>query len=215
MQLCSRCRITDLSIVAETPALEAKALQAGAISASFVLRRGECLAVQGPSGSGKSRLLRALADLDPAAGEVWTEGLPRDSMPAPVWRRRVCYVPAEPGWWAETVEEHFIDWTTASVRAPELGLAKECGSSLVRRLSTGERQRLAVLRALSVGPAVLLLDEPTSALDEAATNDLERLLAREQTGGTALLWVTHSTEQARRVASRRLIIDSSELREAN
>ena len=76
---------------------------------SFSLADGTCVAVKGPSGAGKTLLMRAIADLDPNEGRVTLNGEDRALIPAPLWRRRVIYVPAEPGWWAETVGEHFGD----------------------------------------------------------------------------------------------------------
>ena len=69
---------------------------------SFSVPAGECLAVEGPSGAGKTRLLRAIADLDPAEGYVFLDGAERREMRAEHWRRRVRYVAAEPAWWAPT-----------------------------------------------------------------------------------------------------------------
>ena len=69
---------------------------------SFEIAEGECLAVEGASGSGKTRLLRALADLDPVEGLVFLDGAERDEVPAPQWRQLVRYVAAEPGWWSDT-----------------------------------------------------------------------------------------------------------------
>ena len=69
---------------------------------------GECVAVMGPSGAGKSIFLRAIADLDPSNGEVTLDGAARSAMAAPDWRRKVALVPAESGWWADIVGEHFI-----------------------------------------------------------------------------------------------------------
>ena len=66
---------------------------------------GECIAVTGPSGSGKSLFLRMIADLDPSEGEVFLDGAERRSLPAPAWRRRVVYIAAEPGWWSETLAD--------------------------------------------------------------------------------------------------------------
>ncbi len=62
---------------------------------SFAVERGECVALSGPSGCGKTLLLRALADLDPAEGTVLLDGQNRDSMPAPQWRRKAGWLPAE------------------------------------------------------------------------------------------------------------------------
>src|SRR5512143_140110 len=80
---------------------------------SFELSAGECIAVQGPSGSGKSLLLRAIADLDPNQGQLRLNGLAREGMTGPAWRRQVTYVPTESGWWSDRVGEHFADWERA------------------------------------------------------------------------------------------------------
>ena len=72
------------------------------LAASFDLDAGECVAVRGPSGSGKTQLLRAIADLDPNEGTVLLDGTPRETVPAPAWRRLVAYLPAEPGWGQDT-----------------------------------------------------------------------------------------------------------------
>src|SRR5215472_15862947 len=133
--------------------------------ASLSLAAGECIAVKGPSGAGKTLLLRAIADLDPNQGLVSLEGRDRSTIPGPEWRRLVGYVPAEPGWWADTVGEHFNECMAALPLIRKLGFPEEVKAWPIGRLSTGERLRLALVRALIMQPKVLLLDEPTAALD--------------------------------------------------
>ena len=163
----------------------------------FSLNAGECLAITGPSGAGKSLLLRMLADLDDHAGEALLDGVPCSSLPAPDWRRQVRYVAAEPGWWHDAVGPH---WGRVATPPGDLlaGLALPPGilERAVTLCSTGERQRLALARALLGRPPVLLLDEPTGALDEDSTARAERLLAEAMAGGTAIVLVTHATRQA-------------------
>lgn len=178
---------------------------------SFQLERAEISSLAGPSGSGKTLLLRALADLDESHGRVELEGRPRETFDAPEWRRRVGLLPAEPGWWAPTVREHFIEWDR--IDPARLGLPPSIGEAPVSRLSTGERQRLALLRLLEGEPDVLLLDEPTSALDADSTAAVESLISERRARGTAVLWAGHDKEQALRVASRRFEIVSGRLRE--
>ena len=79
------------------------------------------------------------------------------------------------------------------------------------RLSTGERQRLALLRALTPDTRVLLLDEPTPALDAGSTALVEELLRRQLGQGVTLLLVTHSPAQAYRLASRHLDMQDGRL----
>ncbi|KRQ04891.1 ABC transporter ATP-binding protein [Bradyrhizobium manausense] len=172
------------------------------ISVSFDLQDGECVALQGPSGVGKTVLLRAIADLDPNEGTVRLDGALREQMPAPAWRKRVTYLATEPGWWSETVQEHFTAWNDALSLVKCLGLPEDCGPWAVQRLSTGERQRLGLVRALMLRSRVLLLDEPTSALDTASTAAVESLIAARIADGTSVVWSTHDDAQARRVSSR-------------
>ena len=81
----------------------------------------------------------------------------------------------------------------------------------ISRLSTGERLRLAVVRALMVQPKVLLLDEPTAALDPVSVAAVESLIATRVRAGRAVLWVTHDDEQAKRIARRLLVVKAGQV----
>jgi putative ABC transport system ATP-binding protein len=181
--------------------------------ASFSLSAGQCVAVRGPSGAGKTLLLRAIADLDPNEGLVTLDGRDRSTIVGPEWRRLVGYVPAEPGWWADTVGEHFGEWAAAFAFVRDLGLSEETKGWPITRLSTGERLRLALIRALMMRPKVLLLDEPTAALDAAPVAAVEALIGARVRAGLAVWWVTHDAQQAKRVAHRRLVVEGGQLRE--
>jgi putative ABC transport system ATP-binding protein len=174
----------------------------------MALAEGECLAITGPSGAGKSLFLRMIADLDPSQGEVFLDGMERRSMPAPAWRRRVVYNAAEPGWWHETIAEHFHGDTLRFARdiAPRLALATGLFDAPVVQLSTGERQRMALIRTLSLTSPVLLLDEPTGALDQESTERVEVLLRERLAAGTTIVMVTHSDQQAQRLGHRHLVM---------
>ena len=182
---------------------EVKELRYGGFGpVSFALRAGERMGVSGPSGCGKTRLLRALADMDPRQGEIRLESQSPAAMPASAWRRRVAYLPAESQWWYDNVGAHFAV-------APEaedvcaLGLDAEVLAWPVARLSSGEKQRLGLLRTLANRPAVLLLDEPTAHLDAARALAFEALVAgRGARDGMMAVWVAHDPEQLRRVAAR-------------
>lgn len=193
--------------------LTVNALKRLHVLVSFELADGECIALQGPSGVGKSLLLRAIADLDPSEGSVELDGMPREAMPAPAWRKQVTYVAAESGWWSDTVQEHFPAWDQAVVLAKELGLPSSCGNWPIRRLSTGEKQRLGLVRALLLHSRVLLLDEPTSALDAASSASVEALVAERVSTGTSVVWSTHNSAQARRVGSRLFMMSNGRIEE--
>ena len=175
------------------------------------LADGECIALGGPSGSGKSMLMRAIVDLDPNSGEVSLDGVRREAIPAPLWRRRIVYVPAESGWWADRVADHFADPDRAVPLMGRLGLAAEALEWDVERLSTGEKQRLALTRAFLADPRVLLLDEPTSGLDPEAAVKVEGMLLERLQSGTAIMLVTHDAGQAERMASRHFLMEAGVL----
>ncbi len=181
---------------------------------SFELAAGGCLGIGGPSGAGKSLLLRALADLDASDGEVSLDGTRREDLPAPDWRRRVCYLPAESGWWADRVGAHLPDWEAARPLLSPLGLPEACRDWPVARLSSGERQRLALIRALVRDPQVLLLDEPTAALDPESTAAVENLVAEHRAGGGYALWISHDAAQLARVAQSVLRLEAGRVVEA-
>lgn len=182
---------------------EVSALRYGGFGpVSFELRAGERVGVTGPSGCGKTRLLRALADLDPWQGEIRLGDQAPAAMPASAWRKRVAYLPAESQWWFDEVRAHFAAaQDEAEVLA--LGLDAEVLAWPVSRLSSGEKQRLGLLRTLANRPAVLLLDEPTAHLDAERTQAFEALVARRcAEGGMMAVWVAHDPEQLRRISTR-------------
>ena len=174
---------------------------------------GQCIAIRGASGCGKTVLLRAIVDLDPNEGDVSWRQQGRDDMPAPEWRRLVGFVPAETGWWADSVAAHFEPGPGADGLLEAVGLPIEAMQWDVARLSTGERHRLGLVRALDRKPEVLLLDEPTASLDEDATSRVEELLVHQLAADAAIILVTHDPEQARRLASRTLMMEGGILSE--
>jgi ABC-type sulfate/molybdate transport systems ATPase subunit len=174
---------------------------------------GEIVCLSGPSGSGKTRLLRAVADLESHSGQVRLGDLQRHSMPAHQWRAKVMLVPAESQWWFDTVGEHFCRGVPEALDA--LGLAADATGWQVSRLSSGEKQRLALARAASCQPAALLLDEPTANLDAESTRRTEQwLIGWIRQHQLPTLWVAHDAGQIARVADRHLVIRNSRLERA-
>ena len=176
----------------------------------FHISPGQIMGLSGPSGAGKTLLLRALADLDPHRGKMWLDGVAADEMPVDRWRRQVGLLPAESAWWHDTVGPHFQQlhepWLTA------LGFDPEVLTWQVNRLSSGERQRLALLRMLMLHPKVLLLDEPSANLDADNTALVESLLnGYRRDRQPAIVWVSHDLEQLNRNCDRICGIENGEL----
>lgn len=175
---------------------------------SFAVSSGECLAIEGPSGSGKTRILRAIADLDPVEGQVFFDGGERREMAPQAWRHIVRYAAAEPGWWTDTPRGTFPASGASQARIERLlaavGLEENILDQPVSHLSTGERQRIALVRALVDEPKVLLLDEPTGALDKGATALVEELIRFQLLAGRSVLVASHDAGLIDRLAHARL-----------
>lgn len=174
------------------------------------LAPGAVTALLGPSGAGKTSLLRALVGLEfPATGRIELDGRDVRELDPRVLRRRVGLVAQRPVMLPGTVAEN-LALGLADPERPRLADALratglEPDAFLVRsaaELSGGEAARVAVARALVRGPGALLLDEPTAGLDHRAAAAVEALVVRLAARGTTALVVTHDEAQARRVATR-------------
>lgn len=197
---------------------------------SLAVAPGDRIGVEGPTGAGKSLLLRALALLDPLEeGRVLWRGRPVSDAEVPEFRRRVAYLHQTPALLEGTVEENLrapfalrvyrgrgYDRVRAEELLDELGRRPPFLEKTVGDLSGGERQITALVRLLQLEPRILLLDEPTAALDPASAERLEDLVGRwasHPDGERAVVWVSHDPGQARRVARRTLRLDGGRAQE--
>jgi len=180
---------------------------------AFALPAGEGLALSGPSGCGKSTLLRAVAGLDdPRRGELRLAGRPPEDWGWPLYRRRVLMLTQKPVFLEASPEENLrLPFSFRNAPGPypaeradrlveRLGLSDAFAGGDARRLSQGEQQRLALIRALLLEPDAILLDEPSSSLDPESTTLIEGLLHEEREArGLALLLVSHEAAQPARL----------------
>jgi ABC-type lipoprotein export system ATPase subunit len=167
------------------------------------IAEGECVGISGGSGSGKTRFLRAIADMDVYEGDVYLENRSRDEFSGHTWRKKVCLLPAESQWWFDTVEEHFSgkELVAFSSLLDAVGFGDDILRWQLSRCSSGEKQRLAIIRALINKPRVLLLDEPTANLDAENSEKVESLVASYLKDNDAMaIWVSHNRKQLERVA---------------
>lgn len=180
-------RVTDLELIEDLTVVLA--------SASFELRPGRRLAITGPSGGGKSTLLRALAALDAAQGGLVCVG---DSSLGDIdehqLRRHLIYVPSEPGLMRGFARDVVLLGRSSTRVVGDdlaaLGISTE-PTTRWDGLSRGERQRVAIARALVTNPDIYLLDEPTSGLGVEETQAVLHVLAST---GASVLVATHDNE---------------------
>ncbi|MBN3798943.1 MULTISPECIES: ATP-binding cassette domain-containing protein [Burkholderia] len=191
----------------------------------FSLAAGSRIAITGPSGSGKSVLLRALALLDPLDGGhiLWRgKRIRRNAIPR--YRRSVAYVRQRPAQMDGTVESQLrypyslaiyrdvaFDRARAEALAAQAGRGPDFLDKRASDLSGGEAQIAALLRVLQLDPDVLLLDEPTSALDPESARAIEALVGAwfdAAPDARAYMWISHDPAQAARIGTMRLVMQA-------
>jgi len=217
----------------DTPLFEAKNLSWSKLpghvvfsNVSFSIKSGDILVLTGKSGAGKSTLLKCLAHMNVYEGEIFLHGQPPKAYGIPSFRTRVLYIPQRPALLPGSPrafhnivhnfasrkqsgtdpEEHM---SSAAYIASLWGIEDELWDRDWGNLSGGEAQRLALAIGLSIqGTEILLLDEPTSALDIGSAGAVEKYIAAlpksVNSSIQAIVWVTHSAEQAAAVGTRRL-----------
>jgi ABC-type sugar transport system ATPase subunit len=185
---------------------------------SFEVPTGKYAVLMGRTGAGKTTLLEALCGLRRAAqGTIRLNG--QDVTQLVPGARGVGYVPQDRALFSTmTVREHLAfalevrkaEPDVIAERVTELARLLGIEHLLLRRprgLSGGEAQRVALGRALAAKPTILCLDEPLSALDEETRREMYQLLANvRQTTGVTILHVTHSREEAERLADQVLLL---------
>ncbi|MCO8122079.1 ATP-binding cassette domain-containing protein [Stieleria sp. TO1_6] len=185
---------------------------------SIELVPGDRIGLLGPSGSGKSLLLRSLALLEPIdSGQILWLGRPVSHHQASEFRSQVMYVHQRAAPFEGTVQSVLClpyllkcnrgrtfdrDWIVRQLQS--IGRGESFLSQPHEQLSGGEAQIVALLRAVQMSPRVLLLDEPTSALDSQSGQHIESIVINwlaDQPDDRAMIWVSHDATQARRICN--------------
>jgi putative ABC transport system ATP-binding protein len=185
----------------------------GTVGISFAVGSSEIVWITGPSGSGKTTVLKAVARLlSVTVDRMRLQGVDQEAIPSPQWRCSIQYVHQKAVMFQGTVRSNLLRAFTLSVRHTQRPDMKEAGRLLTRLLlpenildrdavvlSVGEAARVALVRALMVGPLVLLVDEPTASLDPDG-RDATAQMMREwvSTGQRCILGVSHD-ERLRRL----------------
>lgn len=186
---------------------------------TYTLGARGCTVVLGPNGAGKTTLLRLMHGLEKAgSGQVRWPGPKQDAF------MRQSFVFQSPVVMCRSVRDNIAYPLT--VRGSSLKSARNTAEHWLEKvgltafalkdanvLSGGEKQKLAIARALIIRPEVLFLDEPTTNLDGASTFEIEQLISAAQKEGTRIVMATHDMGQARRLANEVLFLYHGEVHE--
>jgi len=189
------------------------------------INKGEITALIGPSGAGKTSLIRLLNRLDdPIDGQVLYQSRPIAEYPVRQLRRQVGFVFQTPVMFPGTVRDNLLQASKLSgdtksdleERVEEVMALAEVESSLADRdgdrLSVGQKQRVNIARAMMTSPEVLLMDEPTSALDpETADKLMETVRRLGSDNGLTVVMITHRLSEARRASDSIVLMEKGRI----
>ena len=190
---------------------------------SFSIDQGDFVTIVGPSGGGKSTLLKLASYLiSPSSGTIHFHGKSLDTFKPITLRQEISYCFQTPYLFGKTVEDNLLFPFSLRKKALDKSLVEQwlerfqIDASYVNKditkLSGGEKQRLALIRQLLFEPKVLLLDEVTSALDAQNAALVEEVIHSLNQEGMTIIWVTHNEEQSKRDATERLTIVEGQLK---
>ena len=194
---------------------------------SLEVSRGEILTILGPSGCGKTTLLRVIAGFErPDEGKVLIDGLDVSSPEkmTPVYKRNLSMIFQDLALWPHMNVIKHISFVMDKDRSPRSTLEEKIQKVLKKvnlsgydnrypnKLSGGEKQRLAIARALASNPAYLLMDEPFTNLDHMLKDELHDVIVTlKDNAKMGIIYVTHNIEEAVTIADRMVIMNQGRI----
>lgn len=190
---------------------------------SFTVEKGDFLTINGSSGSGKSTLLRLCASLiSPSDGKITYNGIDMNSYDAAKLRKSIAYCAQSSCLFGSTVMDNLAfpfmirneEYNKERVNGllSMFGLPGSILDADIKSLSGGEKQRIAMIRALIFIPEVLLLDEVSSALDTENSLAAENVVHDLNKKGVTVLWITHDPAQSHRYANRLMTLEAGRIK---
>ena len=193
------------------------------------IRKGDVMAVIGPSGGGKSTFLRSLNLLEkPTSGSIIFDGvdITGKKVDLPLHRQKMGMVFQHFNLFPNKTVLDNLTMAPVKIRKQSMAEAEEKAMALLKRvgladrahdwpaqLSGGQKQRVAIVRALAMEPEVMLFDEPTSALDPEMVGEVLEVMKELAQSGMTMVVVTHEMAFAREVGSRVLFMDAGKIAE--
>ncbi len=185
---------------------------------SFQAGKGEIFGLLGPNGAGKTTTLRTISTLlTPDSGRIEVLGFDTRTAPAEV-RRRVGVVTAEIGVYPRLTARENITYFAQLSEVPGRDIARRTDAVIERldmvsfarqraeSLSSGQKQKVAIARAIVHDPPVLMFDEPTSNLDVLASKEIRDFMVESRERGKCVIFSTHVLHDAERLCDRVTII---------
>lgn len=192
---------------------------------SFTVQKKEIIALLGPSGSGKSSLLKSINMLNtPSCGQIKYHNNHIQEISPMALRKKIGYVLQKPTLFGNDVMENLkypcelhqkvFDINLVEFYLKKVNLKPDILEKKPNELSGGEQQRISLVRTLLLEPEIILLDEVTSALDEDNTLLIEELIKYEnENNELTVIFISHNNEQAKRLAQKVIYMEEGVIKE--
>ena len=192
---------------------------------SFTVQKKEIIALLGPSGSGKSSLLKSINMLNtPSCGQIKDHNNDIQEISPMALRKKIGYVLQKPTLFGNDVMENLkypcelhqkvFDINLVEFYLKKVNLKPDILEKKPNELSGGEQQRISLVRTLLLEPEIILLDEVTSALDEDNTLLIEELIKYEnENNELTVIFISHNNEQAKRLAQKVIYMEEGVIKE--